>query len=185
MASALATSNAVQKFLGQRNILLLAHHVSPLRESDEAILGMRCCARELPPFLGTTGLALSDGDTSRTKGLYAAFRVGKFAVCQQCPGLDALVNQSGKEGRINHEIAKLGVEIRRRFGRNSVITQAPLLFERGDIFADFDKHVPKLSKLGFGADGFAVAGNNDGVVGGPAKLALDTAIIPSMLPPVE
>ena len=95
-----------------------------------------------------------------------------MTVAKRRPCSDALVNESGKEGRINHEVAELGVEGRRRFGRNRIITRTPLLFECGYIFADGDKHVPKLPELGFGADSFAMASDDNGVVGDRGEIGI-------------
>src|SRR5690349_6788154 len=85
---------------------------------------------------------------------------------------DAFVDESGKEGRIDHEVAELGVKRSRRFGRNRVITRTPLLFECGYVFANSDKHVPELSEFVLGADGFAMAGDDNGVVGDRGQIGI-------------
>src|SRR6266403_6145023 len=60
---------------------------------------------------------------------------------------DALVNQSGEEGRGDDELTPLGVERRWGLSGNRLIERAALLLELRDLVADRDRHVPISHEL--------------------------------------
>ena len=60
---------------------------------------------------------------------------------------DALVNQSGEEGRGDDELTPLGVERRCGLSGNRLIERAALLLELRDLVADRDRHVPISQEL--------------------------------------
>src|SRR5258708_19691459 len=74
---------------------------------------------------------------------------------------DALVNQSGEEGRGDDELTPLGVERRCGLSGNRLIERAALLLELRDLVADRDKHVPISQELRPVADRIAMAGDDD------------------------
>src|SRR5882724_5472541 len=98
---------------------------------------------------------------------------------------DALVNQSGEEGRGDDELTPLGVERRCGLSGNRLIERAALLLELRDLAADRDKHVPIRQELRPVADRIAMAGDDDRFVGHRSNVYFGAVSIPSMFPPVE
>src|SRR6516164_7303496 len=77
---------------------------------------------------------------------------------------NAVVNQPREEAGIDDEIAKFGIKGGRGLGCDCLIARAPLPLECRNVVADCDQHVAEFLEFGFGADSFAVAGDDDGVV---------------------
>ncbi len=85
-------------------------------------------------------------------------------ICNVIP-LDALVDVADEGVWF---LAPLFVEGGGGFGGDGLVERLALFFEFGDVVARADEHVVELNKLGFVAER-AVAGNDDGVVGGDGE----------------
>src|SRR5690349_24947576 len=85
---------------------------------------------------------------------------------------DTFVDKPYKKGGIDDELPEPGVEGGARLGRHGLVARAPLLLERGDVVADGDEHVAEFAELTPGADGLAVAGDDDGVVVGRSEIGV-------------
>src|SRR3954469_12528145 len=77
---------------------------------------------------------------------------------------NALVDQSGEEAGIDHELPPYRVERRCRLRRNGFIARSSLLLEAGGVVADPDEHVAKRLEFDFVADRFAMPGDDDCVL---------------------
>src|SRR6476646_8387315 len=77
---------------------------------------------------------------------------------------NTLIDQSGEEAGIDHELPPYRVERRCRLRRNGFIARSSLLLEPGDVVADPDEHIAKGLEFDFVADRLAMPGDDDRVL---------------------
>src|SRR3954451_5156151 len=85
---------------------------------------------------------------------------------------NSLVCQPGEEGRLDDEIAPLGVGFGGRLGCAERFQRVPALFKAGDVCTNADQHVAKFAQLGSIADRLPVPWDDDGRVPGESQVGI-------------